>query len=198
MRLDKIYTKTGDEGTSSLATGEKISKASHRMEAYGTVDELNGHTGLIRDLWIHYVPVTKDSDIPGSLIRIQHELFDAGAELASIPSEQQIRKGCHLNDQEGIHRLETEMDIMSQNLKPLRSFVLPGGHRLNSEIHIARAVCRRAERSIIRLHQDEIVRKGVRVYFNRLSDWFFLLSRTASQLLNCQETLWQQSRQHSP
>ena len=191
MRLDKIYTKVGDQGKSQLATGQRVSKSSLRLEAYGTVDELNGHTGLIRDYWQPYQKELPDHNISEWLLKVQHELFDTGAELACLNkgSEAFIKV---LQDEIATSRLESDIDRMNAELPPLENFILPGGHVLNSQLHIARCICRRAERAVIRLHETEEVRAGLRIYLNRLSDWFFVLSRYVSLQLNCPEVQWQQ------
>lgn len=193
MRLDKIYTKVGDKGKSQLATGQRVSKSSLRLEAYGTVDELNSHTGLIRDYWQPYQQEHSGVNVSEQLLTVQHELFDTGAELASLNKS----PGAFieiLQDERATSRLESDIDRMNTELAPLENFVLPGGHILNSQLHIARCICRRAERAVIRLHESEDVRPGLKIYLNRLSDWFFVLSRYVSLKLDCPEVQWQQPK----
>ena len=190
MRLDKIYTKVGDKGNTLLANGAKISKGALRIEAYGNIDELNSHVGLLRD---HLQNIQNPSfEQPNqNLLMIQHELFDIGGELATPTSEND--KAQPKFQDHSFLRLEAEMDEYNESLKPLKNFVLPGGHSINSQTHICRCICRRSERSIIRLHETEFVSKSIRIYINRLSDWFFILSRVFSQLLKVDEVLWQQN-----
>ena len=190
MRLDKIYTKVGDKGSTLLATGQRVAKSSLRIEAYGTVDELNAQLGMLRDLSLKEL---NEHPIITQLFTIQNELFDIGAELASLPSPQNPSNPCHIN-MESVERLEQEMDQANENLPPLKNFVLPGGNTLNSQAHICRCICRRAERSTVRLHDEDSVRPEVRIYLNRLSDWLFIMSRLISHELSVPEVLWQQKR----
>lgn len=194
MRLTKIYTKMGDQGGTSLATGEKISKAARRLEAYGTVDELNSFIGMLRDQ-LQAMPQTSGNPaLDKSLERIQNELFDLGGELAT-PSRHLNPEKQLLVSLEDVKILEQEIDSMNESLQPLQNFVLPGGHMGNSCAHIARTVCRRAERELVRLRLEEPdIRVETQIYLNRLSDWLFVLSRTVSQLAGVPEVLWQQKR----
>lgn len=193
MRLTRIYTKTGDQGGTLLASGEKISKSAKRIEAYGTVDELNSWVGYLRDLlteqkafeshWLH-----------ASLERIQNELFDLGSELAT-PSRSLKPERQRLISLTDVETLEKEIDQANEKLAPLANFVLPGGHRANSVAHLNRTVCRRAEREVVRLRLEEPdIRIETQIYLNRLSDWFFVVSRAISQILSCPEVLWKQRR----
>lgn len=193
MRLTKIYTKIGDKGGTTLASGEKISKAALRIESYGTVDELNSWIGLLRD------QMRLQAELSGhwlvqSLERIQNELFDLGGELAT-PTKHLNTEKQHVVSANDVARLEQEIDSINEHLPALANFVLPGGHVCNSTAHIARTVCRRAERELVRLRIDEPdVRGETQIYLNRLSDWLFVMSRLVSQQLGCPEVLWQQSR----
>ena len=194
MRLDKIYTKVGDKGSTLLATGQRVPKSNLRIEAYGTVDELNAQFGMLRDgtkqeLQTH--PSMKE--VYDQLFVIQNELFDIGAELASLTSDKTQGSPYHVS-KESIGRLEQEMDHSNESLAPLQNFILPGGHFLNSQAHICRCVCRRAERRVISLHEQEAIRSELRVYLNRLSDWIFIKSRFISKVLSVSEVLWQQKR----
>jgi cob(I)alamin adenosyltransferase len=177
----KIYTKTGDKGTTSLIGGTRLSKAHVRIEAYGTVDELNSYIGLLRDQ-----PVNESrKDL---LKEIQDRLFTIGSHLASEP-EQSKRILPDLEDRD-IAFLETEMDKIDTNIPPLRAFVLPGGHVSVSFGHIARTVCRRAERAVIHLQQGEEVEAIVIRYLNRLSDYLFMLCRAMTYELGVEEVIW--------
>jgi len=190
MRLTKIYTKVGDKGSTLLATGERVLKTSTRIEAYGTVDELNAFVGVLGD----ELRVSKGCDsILSQLHTIQNELFDIGGELATPSKHLDITKQ-QVVTAASVKRLEDEIDIMNAGLPPLANFVLPGGHRANSAAHVARTVCRRAEREVFRLAEKEEVREDVRIYLNRLSDWFFVAGRAISSQLGVNEVLWSQKR----
>lgn len=196
MRLTKIYTKTGDDGKSMLANGKRVEKTHKRLEAYGCVDELNAHLGLLRD-FVKQTSNPKLANIIHSLFRIQNELFDLGGELAT-PSESLNLDSPNIIHEKEIELLEKEMDEQQKSLAPLRNFVLPGGHQANSQAHIARTVCRRAERTIVDLRfEDDTVRNICQMYLNRLSDWLFITGRTISNSCNCPEVIWDQSRRDS-
>jgi cob(I)alamin adenosyltransferase len=177
----KIYTKTGDDGTTSLLGGKRVSKADLRIETYGTVDELNAYIGLLRDQQVNQHRMT-------DLLVIQDKLFTIGARLAVDP-ESKHPKIPNL-DQEDVRFLEVAIDRLEQTLPPMRNFVLPGGHQSVSFCHIARTVCRRVERLAIALSQNSQVESVVIVYLNRLSDYLFVLSRTMAQELNTEEIPW--------
>ncbi|MEC7752644.1 MAG: cob(I)yrinic acid a,c-diamide adenosyltransferase [Bacteroidota bacterium] len=178
----KIYTKTGDTGTTSLLGGARVSKAHIRIEAYGTVDELNSYIGLLRDQ-----PVNQNrKDI---LKTIQDRLFTLGADLATEPGKDKVVKPDLFESD--IDLLETEMDRMDEQLPALTSFVLPGGHQSVSFAHLARCVCRRAERISIALNDQEKVSPLVIKYLNRLSDYLFVLGRLMAQELNAEEVKWE-------
>lgn len=177
----KIYTKTGDKGQTSLVGGTRVRKSDLRIDAYGTVDELNAYVGLLRDQPIN--------DPRRDLLKeIQDRLFTIGAILASEP----VRTKKQLPDlhESDILLLEAEMDKMDENLPPLRAFVLPGGHQSVSFAHVARTVCRRAERLTIALDSLEAVDDLVIKYLNRLSDFLFMLSRKMTQELGSEEVTW--------
>lgn len=177
----KIYTKTGDQGTTSLVGGTRLSKAHVRIEAYGTVDELNAYIGLLRDQ-----PVNEARrDL---LKEVQDRLFTIGSHLASEPD--QTRKRLPDLHEEDIQLLEREMDALDAQLPPLRAFVLPGGHPSVSFGHVARTVCRRAERMVINLHEQEPVEDIIIRYLNRLSDYLFMLCRIMTQELGAEEVTW--------
>ena len=178
----KIYTKTGDSGKTSLLEGTRLSKAHERIEAYGTVDELNSFIGLLAD---------QEAGIPYRLFlkRIQDRLFVIGANLASDPSKT-AEKVPPVKDSD-IQLLETAMDEMDAQLPPLRHFILPGGHQAVSLAHVARTICRRAERGVIRLAEHEEVPGQIVPFLNRLSDYFFILSRKICHDLGLEEHTWQ-------
>ena len=177
----KIYTKTGDKGETSLIGGTRVPKHHLRIESYGTVDELNSYIGLIRDqeIDLHYKEV---------LIEIQDRLFTIGSSLASDPEKSNMK----IPDlkEEDVLLLEREMDKMDESLPEMKSFVLPGGHTTVSYCHIARCVCRRAERMTIHLSETSFVADLVIKYLNRLSDYLFVLSRKLSKDLNAAEIPW--------
>ncbi|MBS1576522.1 MAG: cob(I)yrinic acid a,c-diamide adenosyltransferase [Bacteroidetes bacterium] len=176
----KIYTKTGDKGTTSLIGGTKVPKSHLRIEAYGTVDELNSHIGLCKDL-------INDKPANSILREIQDRLFTIGSSLACDPVKEPKMKIPDLKEEDVI-LLEKEIDRMNEIIPPMKSFVLPGGHPTVSHLHIARCVCRRAERCCVRLGEetDAVILK----YLNRLSDYLFVLSRYISNLLNVAEIPW--------
>lgn len=179
---NKIYTKTGDRGKTSLIGGTKVFKGAARIEAYGTIDELNAHIGLCKDS-------LKDKKVIKILEEIQDRLFTIGAELASDPfkSTKISRPDVHESD---CALLEKEIDRMDESLAPLQSFILPGGHIHISQLHVARCVCRRAERCCVRLQNDEPVPAIVIKYLNRLSDYLFVLARYTGHQLKVKDTLW--------
>lgn len=177
----KIYTKTGDEGTTSLFGGKRVSKSDLRINSYGTVDELNSWIGLLRD---QEVNSTRSS----ALIEIQNCLFIIGSVLATEPGNLKVKIPM-LSDND-ILFLEREIDSMDQTLPPMRSFVLPGGHQSVSFGHLARTVCRRAERLVIELHLIEPTNLLVVKYLNRLSDYLFVLCRKMTLELGVTETPW--------
>ena len=177
----KVYTKTGDKGQTSLIGGTRVPKHHIRIESYGTVDELNSYIGLIRDQKI-------DADTSSILIEIQDRLFTIGSSLASDPGKSKMK----IPDlkEEDVTLLEKEMDKMDESLPVMKSFVLPGGHTTVSFCHIARCVCRRAERLVIHLAASEEVSPLVIKYLNRLSDYLFVLSRKLTLDLNAVEIPW--------
>jgi cob(I)alamin adenosyltransferase len=188
--ISKVYTRTGDGGQTGLGGGQRVAKDDPRIEAYGTVDELNAVIGLARaDALEREPPVPRLAD---SLLRVQHQLFNLGSILATLPADVGPRQP-RATDAD-IAWLEAEMDALTPALPPLRSFVLPGPPALNAILHLARTVCRRAERVCVGLRRaggctDLEVR-----YLNRLSDALFVWSRWASHELEAPETLWQPNR----
>lgn len=180
----KIYTKTGDKGATSLLGGSKVSKADLRIEAYGTLDELNAHTGLCRDLLKKELP-----GVDGDLHQVQDALFVAGSLLACDPDKDIKMQLPKIREQQVLF-LEHRIDEMEAALAPLKQFILPGGHPTVSNLHIARCVCRRAERCCVRLQELSEVEPLIIKYLNRLSDYFFVLSRYAAKQLNVPEIPW--------
>lgn len=185
----KIYTKFGDQGATMLGNGRKVAKTSLRIEGYGTADELNAVVGLFRDSALPYASTHPHIVLLLELsLKIQDELFQLGSELA-CPDDGQSRAMQRLEDK-CIKRLEEEIDQMWEPLPALRSFVIPGGHSTNSQLHLCRCICRRLERSLNRLHAEEALRPTLLVYVNRLSDWFFAAARFASFGFAAPEVLW--------
>lgn len=177
----KVYTKKGDSGKTGLIGGTRIIKSSLRIEAYGTVDELNSFIGLIRDQEI-------DATYKTQLIEIQDRLFTIGSALAADPEKSKMKLP-DLHDSD-VEQLEHWMDQMDETLEPMKFFVLPGGHTTVSFCHVARCVCRRAERIIVDLNQSEFVAPLVIMYMNRLSDYLFILGRKLSADLAIEEQPW--------
>lgn len=178
----KIYTKTGDSGKTSLLSGSRVSKSHIRINSYGTIDELNSHIGLLRDQAVN----DKRKDL---MIDIQDKLFTIGSLLASDPAKP-IPEYLPQLQKEHIIRLENAIDEMEVTLPPMKNFVLPGGHQSISFCHIARCVCRRAERLVIELQEQESVNEIIIIYLNRLSDFLFMLARKMTQELDAEEIAW--------
>ena len=176
----KIYTKTGDQGITSLFGGKRVSKSELRIETYGTVDELNSHIGLVRDQEVN-------QSRKNVLVEIQDRLFTIGSLLATAPGANVKIPSLLETD---VQFLEREIDKMDESLPPMHSFVLPGGHQSVSFCHVARTVCRRAERLTILLRTQEPVDTLVIQYLNRLSDYLFVLCRKMSAELGAEETSW--------
>jgi cob(I)alamin adenosyltransferase len=187
--LSKIYTRSGDRGQTSLVGGQRVAKDALRIEAYGTVDELNSFVGFARTRVERMAHEHRQFPaFAATLKRIQHELFNLGSILATLPADVHPKQP-QITAAE-IDRLEQEIDAANQRLPVLRSFVLPGGSRLDAELHICRTVCRRAERLVVQLAREESVPSVVIEYLNRLSDAFFVWSRWVNAELGCEETLW--------
>ena len=176
--LNRIYTRTGDGGDTALGSGERVSKAHLRIQAYGTVDETNAVVGIVR----LYTAAAEFHQLDAMLARIQNELFDLGADLCVPDTGQKLDHEPLRILPKQYERLETEIDELNAGLSPLRSFVLPGGHAAAAHLHLARTVCRRAERLIVDLkgQASEHVSEGAISYINRLSDFFFVASRWAN------------------
>jgi len=189
LALNRIYTRRGDAGETSLAGGQRVAKDSLRIESYGTVDELNAFLGAAGICCQENLGVDlRIGLLSGIIRRVQHELFNLGSILATRP-EDVHPKQARITSAE-IEQLEREIDSMNEDLPELRSFVLPGGSRLNAELHIARTVCRRAERLLVALAREEQVPAEAIQYLNRLSDALFVWSRWANFVLKVPELLW--------
>jgi len=180
----KIYTRTGDDGTSGLVGGTRVRKSDLRLEAYGTVDELNSWLGLIRSM-------TDNAEVSGLLLNIQNNLFIVGSKLASDEKGKQITGNLAL-DAGKIEELEKAIDEYESKLNPLRNFILPGGSQLVGYCHIARTVCRRAERRIVGLSEIAAIDDFIVRYVNRLSDYLFVLARKLAKDLKSEEITWSQ------
>lgn len=193
--ITRVYTKKGDAGETALVGGQRVAKDDARIEAYGTVDELNAFVGLAREsvmaslaaVAVEHLPAVEE--LARTLLRVQHELFNLGSILATLPADVHPKQP-RITEVE-VAALERDLDDAQAALPKLRSFVLPGGCRLNAELHVARTVCRRAERLVVTLAKTTSVDPLAVIYLNRLSDAFFVWSRRASQLLGAPETLWQ-------
>src|SRR5215470_7638878 len=198
IRLTRIYTRTGDKGLTALVGGVRVPKESARLEAYGTVDELNAIIGVVRTFLPEYRRgMGKDYGwYSESLRRIQNELFDVGSELATPPAAEY--EGMHRMGAAEVKKLEEEMDRMQKELKPLGSFTLPGGGVLNAFLHQARTVCRRAERVCWSLKRVEPINDQLLVYVNRLSDHLFVQSRWVAKRLKEPEFLWDRGLRIDP
>jgi cob(I)alamin adenosyltransferase len=188
LALNRIYTRRGDGGETSLAGGRRVRKDAPRIECYGTVDELNSFVGMARATAEEAAARAPElARLAAILLRVEHELFNLGSILATLPEDVQPRQP--RVTQTEVARLEREIDAMNRELPPLDSFVLPGGSRLNAELHVCRTVCRRAERLVVALSADHAIK-----YLNRLGDAFFVFSRWANRQLGVPETLWEPSR----
>lgn len=186
VALNRIYTRRGDSGETSLVGGQRVAKDSLRIDCYGTVDELNAVLGMARVSSLEHGGLDM---LSAALLRVQHELFNLGSLLATQPADIHPKQP-RVTDAE-IAALEQEMDGMNMALPALRSFVLPGGSRVNAELHLARTVCRRAERIAVTLAREEDVPGEAIRYLNRLSDALFVWSRWANWKLGLDEVLWE-------
>ncbi len=189
IALNRIYTRTGDAGQTRLVGGQKIGKDDLRIECYGTVDELNAFIGAAR-VTAEELGKTNEHVIrlAATLKQVQHELFNLGSILATLPEDVHPKQP-RVTDGD-IEELEREIDRANEELQPLRSFVLPGGSRLEAELHICRTVCRRAERVLVQLSAEQEVPAEALRYLNRLSDALFVWSRWANHVLGAEESLW--------
>lgn len=181
-RLSKIVTKTGDKGTTGLADGSRVAKHSARIEAIGTLDELNSFVGLFM------AELPSDNQLMAVFARVQNDLFDIGGELAMSSAESQVT----VLTKEHASRLESVLEDMNDELPPLKNFILPGGSRLLALCHVVRSITRRAERDLSRLADVEAVNPHSQVYLNRLSDLAFVSARWLAKNLDIEEVLWEQ------
>jgi cob(I)alamin adenosyltransferase len=189
LALNRIYTRRGDGGETSLVGGQRVPKDHLRIESYGTVDELNAFIGLARTT-AEQLSAEQPRLVAFAVIlkRIQHELFNLGSILATLPADVHPKQPrIVLAD---ITKLETELDLANGELEPLRSFVLPGGSRLDAELHVCRTICRRAERLLVALAREESVPAEAIGYLNRLSDALFVWSRWANKVAGAPEVVW--------
>lgn len=181
----KIYTRTGDKGETGLLGGARVPKDHARIEAYGTVDELNSHLGMLRDIAApHHA---------GLIIGVQENLFAIGSRLASNNNEEAARFNVPAIDEASITALEQAMDLMDKDLEPMRNFILPGGHPAISQAHICRTVCRRAERRVVQLARETDIDPSLVRYLNRLSDLLFVAARHLAHLNGVADTPWSPS-----
>lgn len=192
VRLDRIYTRTGDDGSTRLVGGQKVRKDSPRLEAYGTVDELNAVLGLARTSLLAAPAPAGARELAAVVERIQNELFNLGSDLATRPED--VGPAQPLIRDEHVTALEKEIDGWNESLPPLASFVLPGGGAVAAQLHLARTVCRRAERAVVTASGSETLRPEVLRYLNRLSDALFVMSRVAARLYGEDELLWDPKR----
>ena len=192
IRLDRIYTKTGDAGDTRLVGGQKVRKDSPRIEAYGTVDELSSVLGIARTFLEQKEAPAGALALAGVVRRIQNELFNLGSDLATRPEDRHPAQPV-IRD-EHVAALEREIDAWNEALPALESFVLPGGGLAAAHLHLARTVCRRAERAVVRAADQEALRPEALRYLNRLSDALFVMSRHAARLYGEPEPLWEPER----
>lgn len=189
VRLNRIYTKAGDEGQTRLVGGQKVPKNAPRIDAFGTVDELMACLGLARTALMTPDAPAGASELEVILRRIQNELFNLGSDLATLPEDRHPQQP--VTEARHVTALEREIDLWNEALPELRSFVLPGGGRVAAYLHLARTVCRRAERLVVGLGTSEPVGPHVLPYLNRLSDALFVMSRHASRIYGEPEPLWE-------
>jgi cob(I)alamin adenosyltransferase len=193
VRITRVYTRTGDKGDTALLGGRRVPKDSPRIEAYGTIDELNSIIGLARAFNDESRNAKARRFLDETLAKIQDELFDLGSELATPPDAEY--PGMYRIGDAEVKRLEAIMDRCQKELQPLKSFVLPGGGKVGSFLHQCRTVCRRAERDLLRLSRAEALSEWPLKYINRLSDLFFVLGRWAAKQAGEKEPLWQRGLQ---
>jgi cob(I)alamin adenosyltransferase len=189
VRLNRIYTKAGDKGQTRLVGGQKVGKDSLRLESYGTVDELMACLGLVRTALEQPDAPAGTGELSAVIRRVQNELFNLGSDLATLPEDRHPKQP--VIEARHVEALEHEIDAWNEHLPELRSFILPGGGWVASYLHLARTVCRRAERIAVRLAASEQVGEQVIPYLNRLSDALFVMSRHAARLYGEAEPLWE-------
>ena len=183
----KIYTKTGDKGETGLFGGERISKSSPRIEAYGTVDELNSFIGLA-------ITAVQDNSVKSLLSKIQNQLFIVGSDLATPDSAEDIKKNITRIPKEFYEEIEKSIDFFEENLEGLKNFIIPGGAKSASLLHVCRTIARRAERRVIALNSLEQINGNIVIFLNRLSDLLFVLSRYENKVSNHPDIIWESQR----
>jgi cob(I)alamin adenosyltransferase len=201
LAINRVYTRKGDKGTTSLVGGQKVSKDNLRIDTYGTLDELNACIGMARQaIAADHAGIAGFEALSATLLRVQHELFNLGSVLATLPED--VVPQMPRVTQVDVDALEQSIDAHNESLPPLRSFVLPGGTALNAALHLARTVCRRGERLMVTLSHEESVDEASMAYVNRLSDALFVWSRWASHAAGVPEVLWEPNKgasaQHKP
>jgi cob(I)alamin adenosyltransferase len=197
VRITRVYTRTGDDGTTALVGGTRVSKNSTRIAAYGAIDELNASLGLARVFNEERLAEGEGHQwLDDVLRRLQNELFDLGSELAT--PEDAVYEGMFRFSEQEVKALERLMDQCQKELEPLKSFILPGGGRIGGFLHQCRTICRRAERDILALSREEPINPCLLKYVNRLSDVFFVLSRWVGKRLGEKEYLWERGLQPRP
>ena len=189
VKITKVYTRTGDTGQTGIVGGKRLPKDHPRIEAYGSVDELNSVLGIVLSFLVQKDASKRRDKLELILEAIQQKLFDMGSELATLPGDEYVGQ-ISLQAEDAIW-LEEIIDAMNDELQPLKSFILPGGTSLNAFLHLARTVCRRAERDILKLKQIDLVSPEIIKYINRLSDFLFVAGRWVTETLGEKETLWQ-------
>ena len=180
----KIYTKTGDDGTTGVFGGGRVRKCDARIDCYGSIDELNASLGVAR------VVAEADRQVATMLQRVQNELFVVGSHLAT-PEDSPSTRNLPVLDEQMVSRLEMEIDQAEGELEPLRNFILPGGGELAARLHLSRTVCRRAERLVVEFSLDRPVSGVILTYLNRLSDWLFVMARLANRRAGVGDVIWQ-------
>ena len=180
----KIYTKTGDDGTTGVLGGGRVRKCDARIDCYGSIDELNASLGIAR------VVAEADRQVAHMLQRVQNELFVVGSHLAT-PEDSPSTRSLPVLDEQMVSRLEMEIDHAEGELEPLRNFILPGGGELAARLHLSRTVCRRAERGVVQFSMDRPVSRVILTYLNRLSDWLFVMARLANRRAGVGDVIWQ-------
>lgn len=183
----KIYTKTGDKGETGLLGGERISKSSARIEAYGTVDELNSHIGLA-------ITEVQDNSVKSLLNKIQNQLFIVGSDLATPDSAEDKKKNILRIPKEFYEEIEKSIDFFEEKIEELRNFIIPGGSKSASLLHVCRTIARRAERRVVALNSLEQINGNIVIFLNRLSDLFFVLSRYENKVSNHPDIIWENQK----
>jgi len=194
VKITKVYTRSGDTGTTGLVGGKRLPKDHPRIMAYGTVDELNSVIGIVLNFLLQKEESIHRKKLGVILEAIQQKLFDMGSELATLPGDE-YKGQINLKPEDTVW-LEEIIDSMNEELQPLKSFILPGGTSLNSFLHLSRTVCRRAEREIIKLNQIDLVSSEIIKFINRLSDFLFVAGRWVSEKLGENEILWKPGKKN--